>query len=222
MTGRDICAKTFGEQASAYIKERLLAGSLRPGDQIREVEIAESLGISRGPVREALHQLVVQGLVTGDPQKPKFIRDMSAAEIIESYCLGGTLEGACIVQSLGLWDKAAFARLWAILEEMRRQSATASGLVCMSSIDEAFHEQLMALCVNRLMVRVARDSCAHISKFLYYRAWDTLFSPLEFYGRHKTIYQAVESLDSVLIQNVLLEHYRESGRRLARVCGRRN
>ena len=96
--------KTYSAQAIAYIKQRLLDGTLSPGDPIRETEIAEHLGISRGPVREALQSLLQQGLVTGLPQKAKFIRHLTAREIEDSYCLGGTLEGACIVQSLERWD----------------------------------------------------------------------------------------------------------------------
>ena len=63
--------KTYSAQAIAYIKQRLLDGTLSPGDPIRETEIAEHLGISRGPVREALQSLLQQGLVTGLPQKAK-------------------------------------------------------------------------------------------------------------------------------------------------------
>ena len=71
------------------------------------------------------------------------------------------------------------------------------------------------------MAGIARNSCAHISKFLYYKCWDTLFSPREFYQRHEVIYDAVRGRDPRHIQRTLLEHYAESGRRLALVCGRR-
>ena len=62
--------KTYSAQAIAYIKQRLLDGTLSPGDPIRETEIAEHLGISRGPVREALQSLLQQGLVTVCRRRP--------------------------------------------------------------------------------------------------------------------------------------------------------
>lgn len=210
--------KTYCEQAINHIKCKLLDGSLRPGDQIREHEIAADLGISRGPVREALLSLLAQGLVTGLPQKAKFIRSMDPKEIEDSYNVGGTLEGACIVQSLERWDNAARIRAVRILDEMCRQSTLATGLAAMSQIDETFHDHLLSKCDNRLMVELARSSCAHISKFLYYREWDHLYSPQEFYQRHHAILDAVDSGDGALIQKTLLEHYAESGRRLAHVC----
>ena len=213
--------KTYSAQAIAYIKGRLLDGTLTPGDPIRETEIAEHLGISRGPVREALQSLLQQGLVTGLPQKAKFIRHLTVQEIEDSYCLGGTLEGACIVQSLERWDDKALAGVAEILAEMERQSREAAGLAALSQIDEAFHDALLAPCRNRLMAGIARNSCAHISKFLYYKCWDTLFVPREFYQRHEVIYDAVRGRDARHIQQTLLEHYAESGRRLGLVCGRR-
>ena len=101
--------KTYSAQAIAYIKQRLLDGTLSPGDPIRETEIAEHLGISRGPVREALQSLLQQGLVTGLPQKAKFIRHLTAREIEDSYCLGGTLEGPALSSP---WS-AGMTRPWA-------------------------------------------------------------------------------------------------------------
>ena len=172
-------------------------------------------------MREALQSLLQQGLVTGLPQKAKFIRHLTAREIEDSYCLGGTLEGACIVQSLERWDDKALGGVEEILAEMERQSRAAAGLAALSQIDEAFHDALLAPCRNRLMAGIARNSCAHISKFLYYKCWDTLFSPREFYQRHEVIYDAVRGRDPRHIQRTLLEHYAESGRRLALVCGRR-
>jgi len=213
--------QTYSAQAIDYIKQCLLDGTLMPGDPIRETEIAEHLGISRGPVREALQTLLQQGLVTGLPQKAKHIRHLTAQEIEDSYCLGGTLEGACIVQSMDKWDDAAVAEVKTILDEMARQSRSATGLSSMSVVDEAFHDALLSRCSNRLMVSTARNSCAHISKFLYYKSWDTLFSPQEFYERHTLIYDTLCSRDLQRIERVLREHYAESGRRLGLQCGQR-
>ena len=149
--------QTYSAQAIDYIKQCLLDGRLAPGDPIRETEIAEHLGISRGPVREALQTLLQQGLVTGLPQKAKHIRHLTAQEIEDSYCLGGTLEGACIVQSMSKWDDAALAEVKAILDEMARQSRSATGLSSMSLVDEAFHDALLSRCGAYCQVHTFRQ-----------------------------------------------------------------
>lgn len=208
--------RTFSDQAHEYITECLLNGTLRPGDPIRESQIAEALGISRGPVREAIMLLQQEGLVMGAPQKSRYIRAMTPKEIEESYFLGGTLEGVCIVLALPMTTKADFAEFEQILAEMKRQSLVAKGLSQMSEIDERFHEALMRNCRNSLMKDVARKACSHVSKFLYYNAWDTLFTPEEFYKRHRIVLDAVKTRDSQVIEYTLREHYMESGRRLAK------
>ena len=129
---------TFSEQAREYIKECLLNGTLHPGDPIKESQIAETLGISRGPVRDALMTLQQEGLVMGAPQKCRRIRAMTAKEIEESYFLGGTLEGVCIVLALPQITKADLAEFDEILAEMKRQSKDAKVLSSMSEIDENF------------------------------------------------------------------------------------
>ena len=78
---------TYSAQVIAHIKESLLSGVLRPGDPVREAALAEKLGISRGPVREAVQALALEGLVSNLPQKAKYIRRMSAKEIEDSYCM---------------------------------------------------------------------------------------------------------------------------------------
>ena len=208
---------TYSAQVIAHIKESLLSGALRPGDPIREAALAEKLGISRGPVREAVQALALEGLVSNLPQKAKYIRRMSAKEIEDSYCLGGTLEGACIVQSLPSFDDAVMRELREKFDQIEEQCRHASGLSALSCVDDAFHNALMARCDNRLMVDTARKSCWHISKFLYYKIWDKIFTPAEFLKRHLLILEAVESRDGQRIETVLREHYAESGRRFGAV-----
>lgn len=208
---------TYSAQVTAHIKECLLSGALRPGDPVREAALAEKLGISRGPVREAVQALALEGLVSNLPQKAKYIRRMSAKEIEDSYCMGGTLEGACIVQSLPCIDAAAMSELREKFQQIEKQCRHASGLSALSDVDDAFHNALMARCDNKLMVDTARKSCWHISKFLYYKIWDKIFTPAEFLKRHLLILEAVESRDAQRIETVLREHYAESGRRFGAV-----
>lgn len=208
---------TYSAQVIAHIKESLLSGALRPGDPIREAALAEKLGISRGPVREAVQALALEGLVSNLPQKAKYIRRMSAKEIEDSYCMGGTLEGACIVRSLPFMNAAAMSELRDRFNEIEKQCQHASGLSALSDVDDAFHNALMARCDNKLMVDTARKSCWHISKFLYYKIWDKIFTPHEFLKRHLLILEAVESQDAQRIETVLREHYAESGRRFGAV-----
>ena len=76
---------TISHQVYSILKEAIISGRYEPNHWLQEVEIAEELGVSRSPVREALKQLVAAGLVTEIPNKGTFVRDFSDKEIEEIF-----------------------------------------------------------------------------------------------------------------------------------------
>lgn len=208
--------QTYSEQVASYIKDRILMGELAPGDQVKEVILAERLGISRAPVREALHILMREGLICSEPQRGKFIRALTAKEIKDSYFIGGVLEGAAIAASLNRFtveDRKHFADL---LARMQTTAATATSILDFSELDNAFHNLLLSRSDNPQLTDLARRSCLNISKFLFYNHWSTLFTPQEFCSRHQAIVDAVASKDPVRVERTVREHYQETGERMSR------
>lgn len=82
-------------QANGCYQQLLLSiqrGQLKPGDYLREQVLAEELGVSRTPVREALRRLEAEGLLQSEPRFGMVIRDLSYAEVIELYEVREMLE----------------------------------------------------------------------------------------------------------------------------------
>ena len=125
--------QTYSEQVASYIKDRILMGELAPGDQVKEVILAERLGISRAPVREALHILMREGLICSEPQRGKFIRALTAKEIRDSYFIGGVLEGAAIAASLERFTAEDHEHFSALLASMHVTAATATSILIFRS-----------------------------------------------------------------------------------------
>lgn len=207
--------QTYSGQVVDFIKQCILKGTLAPGEQVKEVMLAERLGISRAPIREALQILAQDGLISAEPQKGKYIRVMTAQDIKDNYQVGGILEGAAIALSLPSITDKALDHMRVILETMRERCEHATGLADLTELDEAFHTALLAGSTNRHLVALARHACSNISKFLFYNHWDTLFTPGEFYIRHQTLMEAVQSRDPVRIEQTVRAHYYESGERMA-------
>ncbi|WP_224815952.1 GntR family transcriptional regulator [Hasllibacter sp. MH4015] len=81
--------------ASAYeqIRARILNGEIRPGDRLREVELADDLGLSRTPVREAIRRLEQDGIVEHAAHKGAVVRSLDQSSITELYTIREVLEG---------------------------------------------------------------------------------------------------------------------------------
>ena len=87
-----IMRQTLREQVTQAIRLKLLTGQLRPGERIVEQEMAEDLGVSRGPVREALRQIEQEGLVEYTSHVGCFVKEFNARDVYEVYLLRANLE----------------------------------------------------------------------------------------------------------------------------------
>jgi DNA-binding GntR family transcriptional regulator len=79
-------------EATAALREMILRRQLQPGAQIRQVELAERLGLSRSPLRQALSALETEGLVTHEQQRGYFVTRMSADHLTQVYRMRELLE----------------------------------------------------------------------------------------------------------------------------------
>lgn len=87
------------EIAAGALREAIVSGHLTPGQRIAEVPFAERLGISRGPVREALRLLAHDGMLTIVPNKGAFVPEVTASDVLEVYAMRASL-GALALHKL--------------------------------------------------------------------------------------------------------------------------
>lgn len=140
------------KRAYDHIKEQAVNFSIRPGEQINEIEVANDLEMSRVPVREALNRLVVGGFVSFDHGKGFFCRKFSESEMKELYAVRFDLEMGAVRQAC---QEGNDADISAILSDWEKIAATYLDMPQdeLISLDEAFHLKIAALCGN--MERVA-------------------------------------------------------------------
>jgi len=104
----------YSEQVAEYIRNLILIGELSAGDVVEEAAIAKELSISRGPVREAMQILIGEGLIDARPQKRKYVKQLTAKQIRNSYFAGGVLEAASVAKVLHQYTKKDIAELVSI------------------------------------------------------------------------------------------------------------
>lgn len=209
---------TYSDQVVSFVKAAIRRGELSPGDPVREVALAERLGISRAPIREALQILQQEGIITSVPQKGKTVRVLTPTEIYQSFTVLGILEGAAAASWLPSMPKEVLERLSVVVEHMRAQAQTATGLADMAELDVDFHEIILSGVQNRQLAHMAATHCAPLLKYLLFRQWDKAFTPPEFFDRHHKVFVALETLNPQHVEEAIREHYEDLGVIMARLC----
>ncbi|QED47935.1 GntR family transcriptional regulator [Cytobacillus dafuensis] len=113
--------KSLSSDLVMYIKEKLLTGQLKPGDRIVETKMAKELGISQTPLREAIHQLVGEGIVSIVPNKGTSIREFTPKDIFEIYSLRANLESLAFKLALFNRKPQDIHHLEMCLEKMKQK-----------------------------------------------------------------------------------------------------
>jgi len=127
---------------------RIQKGLLKPGDYLREQVIAEELGVSRTPVREALRRLESDGLVISEPRFGMVIRDLSYAEVVELYEIREVLERTAAQMSARVITAIELQELELIqgaIEKARHDSRE------MAVLNHAFHVAVLNSAKNRYL-----------------------------------------------------------------------
>ena len=102
------------------IRERILSGAYPEGDPLRQDAIAEELGVSRIPIREALRQLEAEGLVVFNPHRGAVVSSLSLDEIDEIFALRAEIETALLRRAIPRLDAESVARADEVLDRYER------------------------------------------------------------------------------------------------------
>lgn len=138
-----------GQTAYRRLLEEIRSGALSPGARLRETDLAERLGISRTPVREAIRQLEADGLVTHMPRQGATIRALDYGEVIELYEMRAVLEGT----AARLAARAASAIELEELAALNDELAAAPPGPQARELNRQFHRTLLDAARNRFLVK---------------------------------------------------------------------
>src|SRR5262245_32539894 len=83
---------TLWQRVYTHLRDEILSGALPPGSELQEVALSATLGVSRGPIREAIGRLAAEGLVTVRPRRGAVVRELSTEEFLEAYQVREALE----------------------------------------------------------------------------------------------------------------------------------
>lgn len=145
-TFRRVPASALHEEVAKAFCDALLTGRIRPGQRLVEREMAEEMGLSRGPIRDALAILEQHGLVVRAPRRASYVASLDEDDVHDVYTVRRMFETFALRLAIerGTVDDAALAHLDALVDSLE-QSAQAGDRVAVMERDLEFHRALCEL-----------------------------------------------------------------------------
>lgn len=144
------------DRAYDRIKQQLLDDDYPPGSFLSERQLAETLGMSKTPVKAALERLESEGFIAVSPQQGIVVREMSVGEIADQYEIRVALESYTVRALAGRLTPDQAARVTANLASQAALRGTGD-VARWVELDAEFHTQFAELLGNREIVRVTRQ-----------------------------------------------------------------
>lgn len=190
-----------GQGAYRRLLDEIRSGALPPGARLRETELAERLGISRTPVREAIRQLEADGLVAHLPRQGATIRSLDHAEVVELYEMRAVLEGTAARLATRAASEIEIAELIALNAELAAAPAGAQA----REVNRQFHRMLLESARNRFLLK----SMSALQKTLLILGPTTLADPSRAgaaVSEHATVLAALQSRDGAGAESAMRAH----------------
>ena len=208
-----IVKSTYKDQVIEYIYELVLDGVYSSGDQIKESLLAKEMGISRAPVREALKELITNGIIDYRPQIGNFIALLPPKEIIDAYTMRGVLEGYAIMETKDSFSGDDIETLEEMVAKMQK-FAIDDNRKMVVKVGGDFHDFLVSKNKNVQLAEYTERLSLKLH-VLFYKYWSTIYTPEEMGDRHLRIVSALISRDPAIIERTVRQHYTETGTKIA-------
>lgn len=159
--------QTLAERAYTHIRRKLSAGDLPPGKRLVNRTLADEIGVSVIPVREAIHRLATEGLVEHVPGSGAFVRKPDPQDLDNLYVLRDALESCAAGEAARHIADYQLDELEEVLEESQgiarqlcqqtRDHATKRQINAWLDTEQRFHELLIESARNPLLAKVTQE-----------------------------------------------------------------
>lgn len=210
---------TSAERAAVALREMILHGALAPGARLGEVELAERLGVSRTPVREALSRLAAEGLVEVTPNRGARVASWSVAELQGVFDVRSTLEPRLTAAAVPRATAADLDELDGLAHDMLGVGCPGPGqdLDALVPLNREFHDRLVALADVPAMATALAGAVRAPIQLRNFHAYDEA-SLRRSLAHHVEIVAAARAGDPVWAAAVMTAHIHNARAVMVRVA----
>jgi DNA-binding GntR family transcriptional regulator len=154
MSVLSLAPRALYEEVAELLRQRIFARELEAGSWIDELRIAQALGISRTPLREALKVLAAEGLVTMKVRRGAYVTEVSEKDLRDVYHLLALLESDAVRQVASSCTPEQLAKIQALHQELESAVTDRDRFF---EINEQFHQQLLQFADNKWRDQMVAD-----------------------------------------------------------------
>ena len=196
--------ENLGTQVFEKVKGMILRGEIPPGIRIIENEVADSMGISRTPVREAVHRLAAEGFVNQLPKGGYAVRGLTVSGVEETFDIRSTLESFAAFLAVKRFADEELSPLEEKIDEFQR-CLDGNDLSELTRINTDFHELLYALSRSPRLIKMIhdlRDDIFLLRKLMLNSADMARLSNKD----HREMIRAMKKRDCGKVEKLVKEH----------------
>lgn len=196
--------ETLKEWVIKEIKAAIIDGRLKSQERVNESKIAEEMGLSKSPIREAVQELVKDGILVSEPFKGAVVRGLTRKEAYELYSLRSVLESFAIDLINKPVPPEELKHLETIVHDMR-EAARRSDLDAMIELDLKFHHFIVSLSDHQLLLEIWKRIYGRISMYMGQKS--RFFDNLdEDAALHERLFEKISKGDLRNIKKLLKDH----------------
>ena len=193
------------------IERAILQGEYAPGSKLIEAALAEKMGVSRGPVREAFRMLEEAGLVRNEKNRGVFVRDIPIDEAVEIFDLRAAMDELVGRKLAADITAQQLKEIRALVDEMEK-AVKAEDAYNYHLLNLSFHDRLVEMTGNRKLTSIYRKLIKELSLFRRLNLADGWLLPVSA-GEHRQIIKAIGSGDADVAGRAMFDHAMDSKER---------
>lgn len=186
------------------LRNAILSGQLKPNERLMEIQLAEKLGVSRTPIREAIRKLELEGLVTMIPRKGAYVSKVSLEEIIDTFEVRVPLEALAMTLAIDNFTEEDIKDL----EESQNNFIKAcrdKDIESITKYDSEIHRKIHMLSKNNKLISIMESLNEVLSRFRMIYFYEFIHSE-SIIKQHEEIIEAIKNKNVKDSVNAMKKH----------------
>ncbi|MGI6586306.1 MAG: GntR family transcriptional regulator [Gracilibacteraceae bacterium] len=209
--------KPLREVVFDLIRGAIISGMLKPGERLMEVQLAEKMGVSRTPIREAIRKLELEGLVIMIPRKGAYVADLSIKNITDVLEVRAALEGLASGLAAIRMTEEEIKELELVARhfEQAMNSNDVEGII---QTDIEFHEKIFKSTRNEKLQQLANSLMEQVQRFRIMYVNKSAKS-VNLIKEHYKIVEAISKRNRAVAENIAKIHIQNAEKDMMRMLG---